>query len=175
MRGTLFTLMWVACSVASAGTVYKWVDENGVTHYSDQPHENAAKVDLHEPQTYSAPRLQSQGAQPTTPAEEAPYSSCAVLTPSPEQVFTSTFSITVQVQLLPSQHPGDQVVLTLDGKPLSNLASTSSQITIPQIDRGTHSIQAAVQNGNGQTVCQSPAVTFYIRQPSTLGPNRPRH
>ena len=65
MRATLFTLMSVAsCAVALAGSVYKWVDENGVTHYSDQPHENAQKVELKAPQTYSAPK-----SNPTGPAQ----------------------------------------------------------------------------------------------------------
>ena len=53
MRTLLFTLMSLACTVALAATVYKWVDEDGVVHYSDQPHENAQKVELKAPQTYS--------------------------------------------------------------------------------------------------------------------------
>ena len=56
MRAILFTLMSVACAVAFSATVYRWVDENGVTHYSDQPHENAEKVTISAPQTFSAPR-----------------------------------------------------------------------------------------------------------------------
>ena len=55
MRAILFTLMSVVSAVALCATVYKWVDENGVTHYSDQPHENAEKVQIAQPQTYSAP------------------------------------------------------------------------------------------------------------------------
>ena len=35
--------MSLACTAAVAATVYKWVDENGVVHFSDQPHENAEK------------------------------------------------------------------------------------------------------------------------------------
>jgi len=57
MRTFLFTLMSVlACTVAVSATVYRWVDENGVVHFSDQPHENAEKVQLKAPQTYSAPK-----------------------------------------------------------------------------------------------------------------------
>ncbi len=32
----LVTLFWITLSVVHAGTIHKWVDENGVTHYSDQ-------------------------------------------------------------------------------------------------------------------------------------------
>ena len=38
MRTILFTLISLGCMAALAGPVYKWVDENGVVHYSDQPH-----------------------------------------------------------------------------------------------------------------------------------------
>jgi hypothetical protein len=41
MRWKLFTLMLLVGPMALAGPIYKWVDENGVIHYSDQPHENA--------------------------------------------------------------------------------------------------------------------------------------
>ena len=37
---------------AVAATVYKWVDENGVVHYSDQPHPNAQKIHVQAAQTY---------------------------------------------------------------------------------------------------------------------------
>ena len=41
MRTLTFTLMCLVGSLALAATVYRWVDENGVVHYSDQPHPNA--------------------------------------------------------------------------------------------------------------------------------------
>ena len=52
MRTLAFTLMSLACSVALATTVYRWVDEQGVVHYSDQPHPNADKIQVHAAQTY---------------------------------------------------------------------------------------------------------------------------
>ena len=46
------------------GTVYKWVDENGVVHYSDQPHPNAQKMQVQEAQTYTAPALSARARRP---------------------------------------------------------------------------------------------------------------
>ncbi len=60
MRWKLFTLMLLVGPMALAGPIYKWVDENGVIHYSDQPHENAQQIHLGAPQTYKA----TQYAQP---------------------------------------------------------------------------------------------------------------
>ncbi len=174
MRGTVFTLMCCMCAVASAATVYKWVDENGITHYSDQPHENAAKVDV-QPQTYTTPPVAAPAAVSKSPApKEAAYTSCAIAAPKQEQVFLNTFTVTAQVSVQPGQRAGDRIVLTLDGQPL-NLPSTGEQFTLTEVDRGSHVLQATIQDKDGQTVCQSSAVTFHVRQPSLLAPNRQKH
>ena len=176
MRGMLFTLIWVACSVASATQVYKWVDENGVTHYSDQPHENAAKVDVHEPQTYSPQRglpvPPTQQQSTTDEKEPGAYASCTLVQPTPDQVFLSVYSITVTVNAVPALRSGDRVVVTLDGRPRTDLAGGTS-ITLP-IDRGTHSVEATIQDSSGKAVCQTASATFHVRQASVLGPLHPR-
>ncbi len=173
MRGTLFTLICVACSVASAATVYKWVDDSGVTHYSDQPHENASKVELHEPQTYAAPKLPPQAATPAAPqaARQKPYDSCSVTQPAAEEVIFNTFMVNVLVQTSPAPRSGDRIVLTLDGKTVAGLAETGTQFTLSPVDRGAHSVQATILDGDGHTVGQSAGVTFYVRQPSQKAPN----
>lgn len=179
MRGMLFTLIWVACSVAYAATqVYKWVDENGVTHYSDQPHENAAKVEVREPQTYSSKRGPTSAAQPQqNPSDQSPppkqeresgYDSCSLAQPTPDQVFLATYSVTVVVNAVPPLHPGDRVIVTLDGRPRTDLPGGGTTFTISPIDRGTHSVEATIQDQNGTAVCQTGASTFHVRQPSVF-------
>ncbi len=173
MRGTLFTLILVACSAAwAATTVYKWVDENGVTHYSDQPHENAAKVEVREPTTYSA-KTGPAAAVKAAESQQAPpgaYLSCSVSQPTPDQVFLSVYSVTVVVDTSPALRPGDRVLLTLDGRSLTNLAAPSTSITINPIDRGTHTVQATIQDPSGQSVCSTPTASFTVRQASLLSP-----
>ena len=178
MRGRLFTLLCVACAVASATTVYKWVDENGITHYSDQPHPNATKVDLAQPQTYTAPPAAAQSdsqTEPAPPGETPAYVTCAITQPAPNQVYVNLFSVTVQLQISPQQRNGDRVVVSLDGQEVGGLPSVGSQFTITPVERGSHSVQAAIQDENGQTVCRSSSVMFFVRQPSVLAPGRPKH
>jgi hypothetical protein len=177
MRGMLFTLIWVACSVASATQVYKWVDEKGVTHYSDQPHENAAKVDVREPQTYSSQRgppvaVAQQPASSTGDTQSGAYQSCSLAQPTPDQVFLASYSVTVTVNTVPSLRPGDRVIVTLDGRPRTDLASSGTSITISPVDRGTHSVEVTIQDPSGRTVCQSASNTFHVRQPTV---NRANH
>jgi hypothetical protein len=176
MRTFLFTLMSVACTVAVAATVYKWVDENGVVHYSDQPHENAEKVQLKAPQTYSAPKTPSGPVPLPREAASRPgpvYRSCAISEPTNDQMFMNTSSVTAGVSVEPAVRPGDTVVVTLDGQRVPGVPATGGQFAISPVDRGTHSIQMSVQDSTGATVCSSPAVTFHVHQPSLQSPTRP--
>lgn len=177
MRRNLFTLLSIVCTAAIAGTVYKWVDEDGVTHFSDQPHENAQKVQLSAPQTYSAPQPAVRPTPPssarTAPAPATAYQSCALVAPTNDQSFPNALSVAATVQLAPQQRVGDQVFLLLDGTRVPGLPTTGTSFTISPIDRGSHSLQAVVQDSAGQIVCQSANVTFSVLQPSVLNPNNP--
>ncbi len=176
MRIFLFTLMSFACTVAVAGTVYKWVDENGVVHFSDQPHENAEKVQLKAPQTYTAPKTPAAPAQPPRQAASKPapaYQSCVVSEPVNDQVYMNTSTVTAGVLTQPGVRPGDTAVVTLDGQRVPGVPANGGQFTISPVDRGTHSIQMVVQDASGATVCTSPAVTFHVQQPSLQSPTRP--
>jgi hypothetical protein len=176
MRGTLFTLMCCVCAVASAATVYKWVDENGITHYSDQPHQSAAKVDVQKQAPVGSVATKAPVAdEATTPASVSPYSSCAIVSPTPDEVFLNTFSVPARLDVQPFLRGGDHVVVSLDGKPVDGLPAAATQFTLDQLDRGTHSVQAAIRDGSGKTVCSSGSVTFHVRQPSLHAPQRPRN
>jgi len=176
MRKFLFTLMSVACTVAVSATVYKWVDENGVVHFSDQPHENAEKVQLKAPQTYTAPK--TQAAPPQTPKQAASkpapaYQSCAISEPANDQVFMNTDTVTAGVTVQPAVRQGDSAIVTLDGQRVPGVPPSGGQFTIQPVDRGTHSIQMTVQDSFGATLCSSSAVTFHVQQPSLQSPTRP--
>jgi hypothetical protein len=174
MRLLLFTLMSVASAVALSATVYKWVDENGVTHYSDQPHENAEKVQIKQPQTYSA------GPIPGAQASSAPASrqadntyTCTVTQPTTDQTFPNTTSVTVAATFSPQPHSGDQSFLLLDGARIPSFPQGGGSLTIDPIDRGQHSLQAVVQDSSGKMLCQSTSVSFTVLQPSLLNPANP--
>jgi len=172
MRALLFTLISMTLlATATATTVYKWVDDNGVVHYSDQPHENAQKVELKAPQTYSAPKINDDIPSSTRPSQQGPaYKSCQISQPTNDQMFMNTFTVTAGVNLQPSARPGDRLVVTLDGQRIPGVPPEGGPFTISPVDRGTHSLQAIVQDSQGQAVCQSKSVTFHVRQPSAVTP-----
>jgi len=171
---SLFYLLALACTVAVAATVYKWVDEQGVVHYSDQPHENAQKVELKAPQTYSSPKTSAPAPRPAPARKSAPvYQGCSISEPASEQAYLNTDTVTAGVSVLPAVRPGDTVVVTLDGSPVPGVPANGGQFSITPVDRGTHSIQMVVKDTDGTTVCSSAPVTFYVRQPSLQSPTNP--
>ena len=177
MRTLAFTLMSLLCSLALAATVYRWVDDQGVVHYSDQPHANADKIQVHAAQTYkpgvtdtSAPA--AGGAQSS--AAPPPYRGCAIVQPGDDQAYTNIDSLTVVVQTDPALHSGDRVYVMVDGQALNGGAPTGPQFVLSPVDRGTHTAQAQVKDAGGAVQCQTPPVTFHVQQNSILNPNNNR-
>jgi Domain of unknown function (DUF4124) len=178
MRTLAFTLLLLVCSAALAATVYRWVDENGVVHYSDQPHPNAEKLQVHAAQTYKPSALDAPaaggGGGGAPGAAPAPYRGCAIVSPQDGQNFANVDSLTVVVQTDPVLHQGDKVYVVVDGQALNGGNPTGSQFVLSPVDRGTHTAQAQVKDSSGAVQCQTPPVTFEVHQNSILNPNNVR-
>ena len=175
MRTLLFTLMLLACTAVLAATVYRWVDENGVVHYSDQPHPNAEKVQLQAPQTYKATPA-APGTVPLPPDQnQAPagYSGCSIVQPQDQQEFSNIDSLVIAVQVNPQLHSGDQIYIMVDGGAVNNGSPVGNSFTWGPIERGTHVAQAMVRDAGGQLMCQTPAVTFSVHKASIANPVNP--
>jgi Domain of unknown function (DUF4124) len=179
MRKSAFTLLLLACSLALAQTVYKWVDENGVVHYSDQPHAKAEKIRVPAAQTYKAlptdSAAASAGGAAESQANASPYQGCAIVQPSSDQTLANIDAVTIVVQTDPQLRSGDRIYITLDGQPLNGGAPTGSTFTVSPVERGAHTLQAVVRDGQGATVCQPAGVTFDVHQNSILNSANPNN
>jgi hypothetical protein len=178
MRTLAFTLLCLACSLALAATVYRWVDENGVVHYSDQPHPNAEKLQVHAAQSYKPSALDTPagggGASSSSSSSSSPYKGCAVVQPQDGQAYTNVDSLTVVVQTDPQLHQGDRVYVMIDGQAVNGGAPSGPQFVLSPVERGSHTAQAQVKDAGGAIMCQTPTVTFEVHQNSILNPNNPR-
>ena len=150
-----------ACASVAAATVYKWVDENGVTHYSDQPNPKAEKLQISGAQTYAS----AQAAPVSAPARAAVAAPavCSITTPGPGQVYLDTFSVSGHVALSHISE-GDEATLRLDGSDISPLLGSDGSFELAMVDRGEHTLTLQVVNGKGDVTCQANAVTFSVRQ-----------
>lgn len=179
MRRIAFTLISLACLLALATTtsatttIYKWVDDNGVVHYSDQPHPNAQKLEIEGVQTYSSKSAAVRAPAPAEADSSAPgvsYRGCAIAAPQDQQSLENVQSVFIRVQTDPTVRRGDRVFISLDGQGLNGGQATGMSYNVTPIERGAHTVQAQVKDTSGQTLCQTPPVTFYVHQPNLLAP-----
>ena len=175
----LTTLAVLALSAGSAAaqtiTTYRWVDAQGVVHYSDTPQPGAQVIQLQSAQTYQAPAPPAgAGAKAATAPNDTdgPYQSCVVVQPAAEASFFNPESVPVSVQLTPELRPGDQLAVTVDGAALSPVSPSRLQYQVSAPLRGAHTLNVAVQDPDGKQVCHS-TLTFYVQQPSLLSPTSP--
>lgn len=176
MRRHLLTIILASLVLAPAlasTTVYRWVDEQGVVHFSDQPHPGAQKMHVEDAPTFPAPRIpQTQTAAPAA-EQGATTPSCSIESPSDQQNLMNTYSVSGSIRLPDRLDADDRVVLMLDGKVLAGAADISGAFHIPEIERGAHTLAAQVQSPGGQVICQTPQITFFVHQPSVQNPQNP--
>lgn len=157
-----------------AATVYKWVDAQGVTHFSDQPHPEAQQLDVQPKNLVSTPESASStstsGPAPATAPGAQGYR-CDLIRPEQDEVFLNTSTISARVQVEPDLAPSDQIAIAIDGKRVQNQPTRGTEFVIPDVNRGTHTLVISVYDRSGtQQLCATTAVTFHVRQPSVQAP-----
>ena len=166
----------IAVSVQAA-VIYKWVDADGVVHYSDQASPGAEKIVTGTSSTGSAAGARtSTGPSPQMPQQAAQkglnYSEFTITSPVPDQSFFGEDVVAVHLMLAPSLRPNQAITWHLNGKQLDTPPDEIS-FALPRLDRGTYVLTASItdqQTGESQS---SNGVTFFVRQPTTLAPQSP--
>ena len=172
-RLVLLTTLFV--SGLAAAQVYKWVDEDGVVHFSDQPRPGAEEVEL--PRSPTPPSDQPvRPAAAATAASAAPvaqqdqdpgYQSLQVVSPGPEETLWNIGgTLDVRLALQPALQPGHQLRLYFDGA-VRTVPDTTIQLD--EVYRGEHTIQAEVVDAAGELQIRSEGHRFYVQQTSVIG------
>ena len=172
---TIILASLVLAPALAATTVYRWVDEQGVVHFSDQPHPGAQKMRVEDAPTFPATPVPPRPPPAPVPAagEGAPTASCAIESPGDQQNLMNAYSVNGSIRMPGQLDAGSRVVLMLDGKVLTGAAEISGAFHIPEIERGSHTLAAQVQGPDGQVICQTPQITFFVQQPSVQNPQSP--
>jgi len=175
MRGVLL-LAGLLMSFPLFADVYKWTDESGQLHYSDRPQEGAERVELESAQTFPAPAVPL--ARPSEPPAEAEtqfsYQSLTITRPAPEEVLWNIEGqLDVAIELRPALQDGHSIRLFLDGSQVRGMRNRGTRVRLAEVYRGSHTLRAAVVDGNDRTLIESPTVRFTVRQTSILSPTNP--
>jgi hypothetical protein len=155
----------------SGTTTYRWVDAQGVVHYSDTPQPGAERLQIQPAQTFEDQALATHPASADSASQTAPsYQVCVIAQPASQQSFYAPDAVAVSVQLSPVLRTGDRLSVTVDGKVLSPVDDSGIQFQVSDPYRGAHTLAAVVKGPDGQTLCVAPAVTFYVQRPSLISP-----
>lgn len=176
------SLIWLV-PAATAQEVYRWVDESGVVHYSDQPPAQADKpaevVDIQANKGFSAPnssnvrpvsrrsrsRNDDAAASSDTPTA---YQQVIINRPSEQQTLWNIATrLPVEVTVIPELAAAHQIQLILDDEKIGQPLDGTRTVLQP-VYRGEHSLVATILDGDGNILFRSPPTVFYIQQ-ATLG------
>ena len=159
-------------TILAAGVVmaqaYKWVDDEGVVHYSDRPREGAERIELPKSSTRRATTpapARTVSRQPAT-TEEAPaafkYESLEISTPAAEETLWNIETIlNVSLSVQPALQTGHQIRVYFDGE--SQMVSGTS-FQLEEVYRGIHNLQAEIVDERGKLMIRSRTNRFYVQQ-----------
>jgi len=170
----LLPLFCVASFQCQAEEVYRTVDESGNVIYSDQPSEDAEKINIDNVQTITLPTAPEFSYTP--PAQEAGpyYTRVEVSSPANDATIRPEDEDLVKVNLAiePSLAGNDTVLLFLDGHQVASATSTS--FDLPNVDRGTHLLTATIRGPDGTVRGQSSPSSFHLQRVSVLTKPAPK-
>lgn len=180
MRTALLIVIALATSglsgAATAADIWKWVDANGVTHYSDQPVQGATRIEVRAGNVSqsssnslgsSTASSSSQSDSDTGPA----YVDFAIYRPeSNESIINTGGQVNVEIRLNPAIQPLHQLSLYLDGRLVTGFPPNSQSYALTEVPRGVHSLIAVITDQYGKRLQETQSVGFNVRQESIANP-----
>jgi hypothetical protein len=161
----------LAAFAVQAAVVYKWVDADGVIHYSDQATPGAEKIFTSAPNSASAGSARSPAGSPQAPKDPATggldYTEFSITSPVNDQTFFGDDVVAVHLSLAPSLKPDQAITWHLNG---AQLETDGVTFTMPHLDRGAYTLAATITDQRSGESQSSNSVTFFVRQPSALSP-----
>lgn len=157
--------------------IYRWIDDSGNVVFSDEPQAGAERVDLPPTTTYTpvdeeaatdeilklSPEDEDEAQQRDVPD----YQIRIVAPANDESIWVNNGDVTVSMIVEPTldAERGDQVILRLDGEPVSE-PRNSTTFQLNNLSRGTHSLNATVVDSNGVALTSTGTVTFHLHRAS---------
>ncbi len=159
-------LFLLVCVTPSWANIYQKQDIAGNVYFSDTPSAGATPVILKEINTYASISASTNNTaktlKETDDTVKSIYKSISILQPSNQQTFQNQSSIKSVLTIEPSLQSEDRVEWMLDGKLYQR--SRQSEITLSEIDRGEHTLQAKVVDSNNKPQLSSQVITFYVHR-----------
>lgn len=177
LKRTIIALLSLLAAGGVLAQAYKWVDEDGVVHFSDRPREGAEQVELQRaPRRPASPpttarRAAAGQSQQDSAAPQQPfrYESLTIGAPLAEETLWNIEGVlNVRLNLQPALQSGHRIRVYFDGEPRM-VNRTTFQIN--EVYRGVHNIQAEILDESGNLMIRSMPNRFYVQQNSIVRAN----
>ncbi|WP_228768318.1 DUF4124 domain-containing protein [Shewanella sp. TC10] len=183
MRSTLMTSLMTSLIISlilssmaisnSHATVYRWVDENGKVHYSDEPKENAEAVDLSaNTQNNISVSIPTETEVMKKSAEPITYRVRIVNPTQEETIRNNQGNFTVVASAAPELPKGYLLALYIDDI-LYGQPQPSAIFNVTEVNRGEHNLVVKILTQNGKVLASSSARKIFLHQASILNKTRP--
>ncbi len=154
-------------AVSTGDKIYTWIDEKGNRIYSDAPREGAEVMEIKKGTNYTPPDNAIPDwntMKPKVVLEEGEaYSNFAIVSPSNNAtVRNNSGTVQVALDIRPKLNKGDQIKLEMDGVAVES--SSSTIISLSNVDRGTHTLVAYIVGAKGKVVATTSAVTIHMHR-----------
>ena len=162
-----FLCLTLAMSAAQAGKIFKYTLSNGKVVYTDKPPpaDQGEEVQVEPLQSFTvppAPPLKDTTAKKFVP-KPLGYEEFKVTSPSNDATIRDNGgNVRVSLSLSPGLQRGHDIEVIMDGQSIGGGKGTS--VTLTDVDRGTHTVQAAVKDAQGKEIARSNSVIFHLRR-----------
>jgi hypothetical protein len=172
-----WVLLLLGCMLAATShaqsrrEVYEWTDANGVKHYSDYPQPGARKITLTGAPTMGTvvPSASSATNTPKRAGASVQYTVLEIISPQDDSsYFEPDDEITVRVRSEPDLDADDRLVTYLEGKQMGEIDAPDNQIS--GLERGSHTLQAAIFGRDGKEKIRSAPITIHMKQTTATNP-----
>jgi hypothetical protein len=174
----LFNVLFVFVLAPSAfAELYKSVDEHGNVTYTDKSSASGAKpVEPPDLTSYKPPPQHTRGTASapseatSKPSRTVAYSMLSIVAPAHDTtVRQNAGDVIIRASLSPAldAQSGHKLVALLDGNAVGE--SSSNEITLRNVDRGTHTLKLQIIDASGRVLKASEAVSFHLRRSSAAG------
>jgi hypothetical protein len=165
---SILVLLGLLAAAAATADVWRWIDDDGVVHYSDTPRAGAELVDVSESSRSTGARIYRNTAPSSSDdvaaaTEQAfKYESLSISSPGAEEtLWNIEGTLSVSLSLSPGLQTGHQVRVYFNGEPRM---VNSTSFTLDEVYRGVHNIQAEVLDATGRLMIRSTSNRFYVQQ-----------
>jgi hypothetical protein len=175
LLGLLLSLYVGACW----SEIYKWVDEQGLVHYSDEPEGSAKPITPPEISIFKFRIPKSTSDEtidddiPPPASEVMDYRIFEIARPSNNETFHSLPArLDVEFSLQPVLQKGHYIELSFDGQPVAG-PIVSAQKRISGFSAGSHILSARILADDGRELARTKSVLFHYQPTEAAGDSVP--